>query len=179
VIRTVVVVLALALLAVGGTVYARTDGGLRAHAEIHGVGGSSIEGSAKFVQDGSGTVHVIMHLKNAPPGLHGSHVHSTGDCGGTAAANAGPHYDPDASASHGHPRDAVGTHHAGDLHNTQVNVAENGHGTTKTLAFTLEAGVRSIVGRSIIIHANEDNYTNTPVNGGSGGRIACGLIQAD
>ena len=34
----------------------------------------------------------------------------------------------------------------------------------------------NIVGRAIVIHANEDNYTDTPPLGGSGPRIACGEI---
>jgi Cu/Zn superoxide dismutase len=34
-----------------------------------------------------------------------------------------------------------------------------------------------IVGCSIIIHADEDNDTNTPVNGGSGAQVGCGIIE--
>ena len=170
-------IIALGLTATGVTVYARNDGAEHAHADIAGVNG--LAGVARFVEDGEGTVHVVIKLKNAPAGLHGTHVHTNGDCGGTAFSAAGVHFDPDSSASHGSPADAIGSHHAGDLYNTQVNVAENGHGTTLTGALTVSGGVRSIVGRSIIIHANEDNYTNTPVNGGSSTRIGCGVIEAD
>ena len=165
------------LVAAAATTYARSDGAQHAQADIEGVNG--LTGVARFVEDGTGTVHVVIKLKNAPAGLHGTHVHANGDCGGTAYSAAGAHFDPDSSASHGSPDDAIGSHHAGDLHNTEVNVAENGHGTTITGALTVSDGLRSITGRSIIIHANEDNYTNTPVNGGSGTRIACGIIEAD
>lgn len=178
---TIAVVAALAVAALAAlatmSVSARNDGAEHARAEIHGLGG--LEGVASFVEDATGVVHVAVQLKNAPSGLHGTHVHANGDCGGTAFANAGAHFDPDGSASHGSPADTMGSHHAGDLYNSQVNVAENGHGTTMTGALTLSGGLRSIVGRSIIIHANEDNYTNTPVNGGSASRIGCGVIVAD
>jgi len=176
--KTIIIAALLALVAGAATVYARNDGAEHAHADIEGVGGSTLEGIARFVEDANGKVHVIVRLENAPPGLHGTHVHAIGDCGNNGLS-AGPHYDPDGSASHGNPSDPVGSHHAGDLYNTQVNVAENGHGTTMTLAFTLSTGIRSVIARSIIIHANQDNYTNTPVNGGSAGRIGCGVIEED
>ena len=31
-------------------------------------------------------------------------------------------------------------------------------------------------GRSLVIHEANDNYTDTPENGGSKGRIACGVV---
>ena len=37
-------------------------------------------GWAKLVEDGSGRVHVNVHVKGLTPGLHGIHIHSVGAC---------------------------------------------------------------------------------------------------
>ena len=36
--------------------------------------------------------------------------------------------------------------------------------------------VTGLVGKPLVIHANRDNLTDTPPNGGSGRRIACGIL---
>ncbi|EPB74604.1 copper/zinc superoxide dismutase [Ancylostoma ceylanicum] len=54
------------------------------------------------------------------PGLHGFHVHETGDLGNGCLAS-GPHYNP-TNVVHGGPMDTV--RHVGDLGN--INTPDNG-----------------------------------------------------
>ena len=67
--------------------------------------------------------------------------------------------------------------HAGDLPVLHADASGNAR-----LAFfdsnVTVGGPNTIVGRSIVIHALPDNFTDTPPNGGSGGRVACGEINA-
>jgi Cu-Zn family superoxide dismutase len=59
-----------------------------------------------------------------------------------------------------------------------ITASDTGHARTTffTDRLSLREGPTSILGRAIIIHANEDNYTDEPVNGGSGARVECGEI---
>ena len=138
-------------------------------------------GWARLVQDGSGIVHVNVHVDGLTPGLHGIHIHGIAACGPTFAA-AGGHYNP-LSRTHGllSPTGA----HAGDLPNLIVNADGVGHLDATTDRVTLTNGPTSLfdttagaIGSSFIIHANEDDQVTDATNGGSGGRIACGVIVA-
>jgi Cu-Zn family superoxide dismutase len=86
---------------------------------------------------------------------------------------AGGHFDPQGTNTHLGP-DGAG--HAGDL--PMLHVSDAGHGRTTfyDAKLSVSPGPTNIVGRSIVIHANADNFTDTPPNGGSGARIACGEI---
>jgi Cu-Zn family superoxide dismutase len=138
-------------------------------------------GTVFFLSVDGGT-QVRVNLSGLPPGQHGMHIHEFGSCNPlrdtegkvTPFGAAGGHFDPMDTKSHMGP-DAGG--HAGDLPMLEVNYVGSGQSTffIKSLSLT---GPNSIVGKSIVIHANPDNYTNDPPNGGSGGRIACGEIGA-
>jgi Cu-Zn family superoxide dismutase len=43
---------------------------------------------------------------------------------------------------------------------------------------TLAAGPLSIVGHSLVVHRDRDDYTSQPA-GNAGPRVACGVITAD
>jgi superoxide dismutase, Cu-Zn family len=155
-------------------------GATRASATFVNAEGVEI-GWAKLVQDGSGIVHVNVHVKGLTPGLHGIHIHSVGACGPTFAA-AGPHYNPLARL---HGLVNPGGAHAGDLPNLIVNAEGVAHLDATTDRVTLTNGPTTLfdttlnaVGSSFIIHANEDDQVTDATNGGSGARIACGVIVA-
>src|SRR5271166_119783 len=136
-------------------------------------------GVVTFVGVAGGT-EFRVDVHDLPPGLHGMHIHEYGSCNplvdtkgvSTPFGAARGHYDPTMSHMHLGPE---GAGHYGDLPSLNVDAA--GVGTTPFFIqrFSVE-GANSIVGRSIVIHANPDNYTDTPPNGGSGSRIACGEI---
>ena len=133
------------------------------------VNGVSVAGSeATQAADGQGAYY-----------KHGIHIHEGGACGPTEkdgqkvpAGAAGGHFDPAKTASHKGPE---GAGHAGDLPNLQVLADGSGILMTSTNRLTMD----QLVGKTVILHANPDNYTDQPANGGSGARIACGVIKAE
>ncbi len=138
-------------------------------------------GTATFVAIDTGGVLVRIDTVGLTPGKHGMHIHETGSCNAlvdttgksTAFGAAGGHFDPQGTTHHAGPS---GVGHSGDLPN--IAASDTGHARTTffTDRLSLREGPTSILGRAIIIHANEDNYTDEPVNGGSGARVECGEI---
>jgi Cu-Zn family superoxide dismutase len=117
-------------------------------------------------------------LSDLAPGLHGFHVHDKPDCSHAmkegkqvAALAAGGHYDPANTGKHEGP---YGNGHIGDL--PALYVAADGKATLPVLAPRLK--VSDIKGRSLMIHAGGDNYSDTPAPlGGGGARAACGVVK--
>ena len=138
-------------------------------------------GTATFVAIDTGGVQVRVDTVGLAPGKHGMHIHETGSCNAlvdttgksTPFGAAGDHFDPQGTTHHAGP---TGVGHAGDLPN--ITASDTGHARTTffTDRLSLRPGPTSILGRAIMIHAKEDNYTDEPVNGGSGGRVECGEI---
>jgi Cu-Zn family superoxide dismutase len=117
-------------------------------------------------------------LSGLSPGLHGFHVHEKPDCSPAtkedkpvAALAAGGHYDPEKTGRHEGP---YGNGHLGDL--PALCVDADGKATLPVLAPRLK--VADIEGRSLMIHAGGDNYSDTPAPlGGGGARVACGVVK--
>jgi Cu-Zn family superoxide dismutase len=135
--------------------------------------GNSVRGLVMFHEmDG----HLMAHVQLtglAPNSEHGFHLHDKGDCASADGTSAGGHFNPDGQP-HG-PQSAA--HHAGDLPSLKADA--NGVVDQKLMLSgpSLADGPSSIVGRSVIVHANADDYTTQPT-GNSGPRIACGVIAA-
>ena len=122
---------------------------------------------------------IMPELADLPSGDHGFHVHVNPNCGpgagpdGQPAAGlaAGGHYDQDNTRKHLGPH---GEGHKGDLPVLRVDVS--GNATTAIVAPHLK--VADVKGRSIMIHAGGDNYSDQPAPlGGGGARIACGVVK--
>jgi Cu-Zn family superoxide dismutase len=116
-------------------------------------------------------------LKGLPAGERGFHVHEKPDCGpkekdGKPAAGeaAGPHWDPDKHAKHAGPK---GKGHRGDL--PVLVVAADGSATKAVTAPAIR--LADLSGKSLMIHAGGDTYSEPPPSGGGGERIACGVIK--
>jgi superoxide dismutase, Cu-Zn family len=129
----------------------------------------------------AGTVFGLLltpQLSDLTPGIHGFHVHQHPDCGAivpgrkpAAAMAAGGHLDPADTEMHDGP---FGKGHLGDL--PALYVGADGQATLPMLAPRLK--VADIRGRSLMIHAGGDNYSDVPAKlGGGGSRIACGVIK--
>ena len=88
-----------------------------------------------------------------------------------AALAAGGHYDPTKTDRHAGP---YGNGHLGDL--PVLYVDKEGQASLPVLAPRLK--VADLNGRSLMIHAGGDNYSDLPEKlGGGGGRIACGTVK--
>lgn len=144
-------------------------------------------GVVTFIDSGKAT-KVNFLLAGLTPGKHGVHVHGGNGCGdskdATSGANvkfggAGSHFDPNDTKNHGGPSVGSDKGHAGDFENLVFDANSSSAQKVLTQKINLTGGALSVVGKTIIIHANEDNYTNTPANGGSGARVACGVIEAN
>ena len=132
--------------------------------------GSTVVGLVTFTQVAGG-VRVVADVTGLAPGKHGFHVHENGDCSATDASTAGGHFNPHHSA-HGAPSSA--DRHAGDLGNLEADDAGKAHYERVDKDMTLN-GNDSLVGHSVIVHANADDFKTQPA-GNAGARLACGVI---
>lgn len=147
--------------------------GKMAMASLTPTQGNSTRGLVMFHEkDG----HLMVHAKLSglkPGAEHGFHVHETGNCASPDGMSAGGHFNPDGKP-HG-PQSAA--HHAGDLPALKADANGNVDQKFMVMGPTVADGAASVVGRSVIVHAQPDDYTTQPT-GNSGGRIGCGVIAA-
>lgn len=131
-----------------------------------------------FFDESDGGTEVCVEIWGLPPysptenngspiGTHGFHIHQNGVCEITNPNNpfesAGGHYNP-TDQPHGN--------HAGDF-----PVLFSNDGYARMRFFTDKFKPNDIVGKSVIIHENPDDFRSQPA-GNSGKRIACGVIVA-
>ena len=146
-----------------------------ATATLEAKSGSNVTGAVRFTEmmaDGVPAVQVSINAQNVPPGVHGFHVHETGDCSAADATSAGGHFNPE-SHKHGGPGEA--TRHAGDFGNVLAGDDGRVDATYLMRGVTIGAGPHSIAGKAIVLHAAPDDLVTDPT-GNAGARIACGVI---
>lgn len=103
---------------------------------------------------------------NPPVGPHGFHIHEFGNC------SIGSSEEPfKAAGGHWNPTDQPHGNHAGDF---PVLFSNNGKAIMSF--FTNKFYPNDIIGKSIIIHENPDDYRSQPA-GNAGKRLACGVIK--
>ena len=147
---------------------------LHAAATIESRSGSSVAGRLTLTQSRD-VVRAHLELHGLPPGSeHGFHIHDKGDCSAPDATSAGGHFNP-AGVAHGSAGSAP--HHAGDAPSVVADARGEVRVDLTLEGVTLAAGPLSIVGRSVIVHRDRDDYTTQPT-GNSGPRLACGVIAA-
>jgi len=122
----------------------------------------------------SGGVRVVLEMRGMPPGVKAVHIHAVGKCEGPDFASAGPHLNP-TGKQHGllNPNGP----HAGDLPN--ITIGADGRGRLETMndRVTLRGSgaLLDADGSALVVHAAPDDFVTDPA-GGSGARIACGVI---
>ena len=134
------------------------------------VAGTGITGTVTFRDTGHG-IALEARFSGLSAGPHGFHVHEKGDCSGDFSA-AGAHFNP---GGHAHAGPAAAEAHAGDLGNLMVEADGSAQMAMMSQRLTLDDGPNGIIGKSVILHAQEDDLATQPT-GNSGARIACGVI---
>ena len=145
--------------------------GKMAMASLTPTAGNQARGQVMFHEmDGQLMVHArISGL--TPHAEHGFHVHETGSCASVDGSSAGGHFNPD-HQPHG-PQNAA--HHAGDLPALKADASGQVDQKFMLSGVTVAAGPTSVMGRSVIVHAEADDYQTQPT-GNSGARLGCGVI---
>lgn len=130
-------------------------------------------------------VEIAVDAAGLTPGPHGFHIHANGTCAPGPDATtgqtvnfgaAGGHFDPGASHKHGQPGAPATVNHAGELPNITADATGKATLRYVNTQVTLARGDTSVVGRSLVVHANADDYTTSPA-GNSGARVLCGRIE--
>ena len=123
-----------------------------------------LRGEVRFFEK-NGMVLVIADIKGLPKtnrsGFFAFHIHEGERCGGDGFSETGGHYNPDVKP---HPM------HAGDL---PPLLSADGIGYLAVL--TDRFSVKDIIGRTVVIHKNADDFVTQPA-GNAGEKIACGRI---
>ena len=148
--------------------------GPSAMAKLEPTRGNTAAGTVTFVQSGE-VVKVSGSISGLKPGAeHGFHIHEKGDCSSGDGLSAGGHFNP-AQQAHGKFGDSK-AHHLGDL--PSLDADTQGVATIDFVSknLTLDRGSNGILGRSLIVHNDPDDYTTQPT-GNSGARLACAVIE--
>ena len=144
---------------------------IRAIAVIHPTKSNKITGTVTFHEQEDGGTHIHAQLHGLTPGKHGFHIHDLGDCSSADGMCTKGHFNP-TNQPHGGLNSKK--RHVGDMGN--VIADEQGNATLNFVdkIITLN-GPLTIIGRSVIVHADEDDFFSQP-SGNAGARIGCGVI---
>lgn len=148
---------------------------------------NGIKGSIYLKEIKGGFTYIYGSIEGLKPGLHGLHIHTEGEnkinelvnCkSGNCCDILGGHYNP-FNRDHGYPIDEE--RHVGDLGNVHAN--RNGFAEIRLKDHLIKlSGPYSVVGRSLIVHANtddggEEGTYESRTTGTSGPRLACAIIR--
>ena len=139
---------------------------------------SKVRGVVSFSQDNilSATKVACVVKGLQPDKKHGIHVHEYGDLI-EGCTTAGPHYNPHKKLQGGWKSAET---HMGDLGNLVADKEGNCYECFTDSMISLY-GEYSIVGRSVVVHANEDDlgqteHPDSKTTDNLGERVACGVI---
>ena len=142
-------------------------------AELRPTHGHTASGTIHFQQVGARVpVHAV--ITGLRPGReHGFHVHEAGDCSAADGSSARGHFNPYGKP---HAHYSAPERHAGDLPALKADASGRAVVEADLDIITVASGPACIVGRSVIVHAEPDDFRTQP-HGNSGARIACGVIR--
>ena len=132
----------------------------------------SVEGEV-VIKNVKGGVQIDAFFTKLPKGKHGFHIHKAGDLRGEGCKGLCEHYDV-GKHNHGGYHSAI--KHTGDLGNIEL------FGKICRKRYTVKnTSVRELWGRSLIIHADEDDlgkggFPDSAITGHSGARMACAVL---
>ena len=157
------------------------DGPASAVAQLVGTKGNEGVSGTVTVRDavnkrGRAFIELEVSLTGLKPGAHGLNIHELGDvscpdgsCTGASFNPEGlPHGKPDAlkkfgaSASHYAGEGSRYWRHVGDIGNVTADASGNVKVSFEEPVIAL-SGPNSVVGRSVVVHADADDYVTEPV----------------
>lgn len=147
-------------------------------------------GTVTFSTEGS-TMIVRASVTGQEPGFKGFHVHTIGKCEPNSANPTDPAQTGDFLSAGGHLKSEGENHggHDGDLSSLQVRSDGTAELMTTTDALPVDA-LLDADGSAVMVHLGPDNFGNIPTRyaptpdaetlntGDSGGRAACGVVEA-
>ena len=137
---------------------------------------SGVNGLTKFYQKAGNPTKIITRISGLKAGKHGFHVHEFGNLT-EGCKTAGAHYNP-FNKTHGGPNDEE--RHVGDMGNVEADGKNDTVYEIEDPIIQL-SGEQSIIGRAIVVHADEDDlgrkgFEDSKTTGHAGARLACGVI---
>ena len=137
---------------------------------------STISGSVTFEEKGEKVLVTVQLSGLKLNGLHGFHVHQAGDLSDGCESMCA-HFNP-YNKTHGCP--GMTERHVGDLGNLVSDIFGNANYTFYDNVIKLN-GIANIIGRGLIIHADQDDCgiggnKESLKTGNAGKRIACAVI---
>ena len=126
------------------------------------------------ISDVKNGIQLVASFTRLPPGKHGFHIHVAGDLRGEGCLGACSHWHVGPPANHGPYSTSTGDRHTGDLGNIELSGQPYRY-------FLKGVRARDLWGRSLIVHADEDDlglggHNDSKTTGHSGARIACAII---
>ena len=151
--------------------------GEKAHSVIINNAGQEI-GEAQYIQGNEGVL-IEVKINDLPAGKRGMHFHEVGTCDDHDHFKMAKGHIMPTGKPHGYLNPAGP--HAGNLPNLIVHQDGSVHVELYTDLVSISGhGVKPALldddGSVLMIHVNEDDHTTQPI-GGSGARIACGVIK--
>ena len=140
--------------------------------------GEKIKGTVYFTEITNGSVKIDIRITGLTANsLHGFHVHESGDMTEKCESMCA-HFNP-FHKTHGKP--GMTQRHVGDLGNLKTDALGTAIYTIKDNIIKLRGEKANIIGRGLIIHADEDDCGHggneaSLINGNAGKRIACAII---
>ena len=140
---------------------------------------NEVKGVVRFTeQPDSKKVKIDVNVSGLTPNsLHGFHVHEAGDLSDKCTSMCA-HFNP-FGKTHGSP--GMKNRHVGDLGNLKTNARGEAKYTFYDEGIKLRGVKSNIIGRGLIIHADEDDCgeggnAESLITGNAGKRIACAVI---
>ena len=137
---------------------------------IRPIGSSGVSGTLHLVKRGD-VIEIRGQIEGLTPGKHGFHIHEFGDLSdATTGKSAGGHFNP---TNQPHGTQDASQRHVGDLGN--IEAGKDGNAVVNIRDSVIQfSGPHSIIGRSLLIHAGADKFTQPA--GDAGARVAFGVI---
>ena len=137
---------------------------------------SAVNGEITFEEE-DGEVKMKAVFSGLDEGPHAIHLHENSDCSSADGKSAGGHWNP-MNQPHGKWGDEKG-YHKGDIGNFTADAEGNAtvEFATEEWCMGCDDENKNIIGRSVIVHKGQDDFTSQP-SGDAGARVACtGIIE--